>query len=311
MLYVYPDYYKEFKCIAGACRHSCCIGWEIDIDPDTAEFYRTVDGDFGEKLKRCIAEEETPHFILTEGERCPFLNEHNLCDVILTLGEQHICEICTEHPRFRCELPGRVEVGIGLCCEAAAELILGKKTPVKFEITGEYECDDEIIQLRDEVVAVLQDRRYSVLERADKMLELCGITLPDMSIDEWAEELISLERLDESWTEVLEKLKNNSEKIDYSAFSEYMTDRQTEYEQLLVYLIYRHFAKAYDMEDAAVRASFAVLGYKIVFSIGAAIWQEKGKFDSSDQTEIARLFSSEIEYSEDNLEAVFDLLTQY
>ena len=83
MLYVYPDYYKEFKCIAGDCRHSCCIGWEIDIDPDTAEFYRTVDGDFGEKLKRCISEEEPPHFILTEGERCPFLNEQNLCDVIL------------------------------------------------------------------------------------------------------------------------------------------------------------------------------------------------------------------------------------
>ena len=25
-----PSYYKDFKCIADKCRHSCCIGWEID-----------------------------------------------------------------------------------------------------------------------------------------------------------------------------------------------------------------------------------------------------------------------------------------
>ena len=29
---VYPDYYPEFRCSASACKHNCCIGWEIDID---------------------------------------------------------------------------------------------------------------------------------------------------------------------------------------------------------------------------------------------------------------------------------------
>ena len=32
MLYTIPDYYKEFQCIADQCEHSCCIGWEIDVD---------------------------------------------------------------------------------------------------------------------------------------------------------------------------------------------------------------------------------------------------------------------------------------
>ena len=32
MQIIVPDYYKEFSCIADHCRHSCCIGWEIDID---------------------------------------------------------------------------------------------------------------------------------------------------------------------------------------------------------------------------------------------------------------------------------------
>ena len=37
-----PYYYKEFKCIAGACKDSCCVGWEIDIDEDTFSYYRVV-----------------------------------------------------------------------------------------------------------------------------------------------------------------------------------------------------------------------------------------------------------------------------
>ena len=29
-----PKYYQQFHCIADKCKHSCCIGWEIDIDKD-------------------------------------------------------------------------------------------------------------------------------------------------------------------------------------------------------------------------------------------------------------------------------------
>ena len=39
---VMPDYSIGFQCIAGKCRHSCCVGWEIDIDDDTYEMYKTV-----------------------------------------------------------------------------------------------------------------------------------------------------------------------------------------------------------------------------------------------------------------------------
>ena len=30
-----PAYYDAFHCLAGACPHSCCIGWEVVIDPET------------------------------------------------------------------------------------------------------------------------------------------------------------------------------------------------------------------------------------------------------------------------------------
>ena len=78
MITAYPEYYKEFSCIASRCRHNCCIGWEIDIDPETAEKYRDVGGERGERMKNFIEWCGEPHFILGEGERCPFLNERNL-----------------------------------------------------------------------------------------------------------------------------------------------------------------------------------------------------------------------------------------
>ena len=312
MLYVYPDYYKDFKCIAGECRHSCCIGWEIDVDAETREYYSTVGGKIGEKLKKCISDDGQPHFILTDDDRCPFLNADNLCELILTIGEEHLCGICADHPRFKCELPGRVEVGIGLCCEAAARLILSRKSPMALEYSEKAECDDEIILLRDKVIALLQNREKNLFDRFDDMLMICRAVLPDISVTEFASELLSLERLDDAWTGELERVIDFANGLDIGPFAEFMKEREHEYEQFAVYLIYRYFASAYDLQEAAVRAAFAVLSTKLIYCLGALKWRRgTDSFSLEDQIELVRLFSSEIEYSEENLEAVFDLLTQY
>ena len=31
-----PEFYPAFRCRAGTCRHSCCRGWEIDVDDTSA-----------------------------------------------------------------------------------------------------------------------------------------------------------------------------------------------------------------------------------------------------------------------------------
>ena len=173
MRQIVPSYYALFRCIGSACRHNCCIGWEIDIDPDTAAFYHTVDGALGNRLHAHIdSTDGTPHFVLDERERCPFLNDRNLCDIIIKLGEHRLCGICADHPRFRNELPDRVEVGLGLCCEEAARLLLGSKEPVT--LLGDTATDDEILLLRDAVIAALQDRSRTIPERVATMLSLCG-----------------------------------------------------------------------------------------------------------------------------------------
>ena len=49
-----PDYFSEFSCIAGDCKDSCCLGWEIDIDEDSYEYYQTLPGEVGERLRKGI-----------------------------------------------------------------------------------------------------------------------------------------------------------------------------------------------------------------------------------------------------------------
>ena len=109
-----PKYYKNFTCIADKCTHSCCVGWEIDIDQGTLEKYETLSHSYGKIIRDSIDYEETPHFRLCEKERCPHLDEKGLCNIISCLGEGYLCEICAEHPRFYNDTLKGKEVGLDL-----------------------------------------------------------------------------------------------------------------------------------------------------------------------------------------------------
>ena len=77
-----PNYYKKFSCIADKCKHSCCIGWEIDIDDETFEQYKNNNTEFGKKLNdNIIINDDCACFKLTDNDRCPFLNDNNLWEI--------------------------------------------------------------------------------------------------------------------------------------------------------------------------------------------------------------------------------------
>ena len=78
-----PKYYTDFVCIADKCRHSCCIGWEIDVDGEALEKYDSSEKDYAKNIRKSIDREDIPHFCLLPNERCPHLNERGLCNIIL------------------------------------------------------------------------------------------------------------------------------------------------------------------------------------------------------------------------------------
>ena len=172
-----PDYYDQFQCINSLCQDNCCIGWEIDIDAPALLRYQNFSGEWKIRMKESISLEETPHFILTDN-RCPFLNKENLCDLILAFGEDSLCQICTEHPRFHQWFPGTTEHGLGLSCEAAGKLIFASEAPASF-ITAETGCKSHneesvllnlLFRARQRAFDLLQNRNYCIEERLSLLL---------------------------------------------------------------------------------------------------------------------------------------------
>lgn len=299
-----PDYYPKFHCIAGRCRHSCCIGWEIDIDEDTLDLYSSIGGGFGRRLKNSIEDGEAPHFRLSGDERCPFLTSDGLCDIILTLGEDALCQICADHPRFRSYFSDRVEMGLGLCCEAAAKLILTEPGPMKRILTEDDGEEEELteeetllLRTRDRLTEILWEDALPFEKRLEKILAECGVCLPDT---DWIGFLKSLECLDPGRDELLDLADSVPLPGEYTAPSA----------KLCEYFLYRHLPGALDDGRCGERAAFAVLSTRIICRMWAGILRRDGVLTPETMAECARMYSSEYEYSDENTEALLDCLTR-
>lgn len=188
MRLIAPIYYKEFKCIANKCKNNCCReGWEIDIDKKTAEYYKNLPGELGDKLRKNINFSETSCFILNENNTCPFLNENGLCSLYLTLGPEHMGQICTDHPRYFEWFENEKEAGVGLCCEEAARIILSQtdkfetyETEIDEDGIGNYENDlyiylkyvrKKIIELLDSETISFNKKLFSILNISETIQE--------------------------------------------------------------------------------------------------------------------------------------------
>ena len=301
--------WEHFRCIADRCRHSCCVGWEIDVDEYALRRYATVEGEFGQRLRQSIAVGDEGAFFALQGEeeRCPFLNEQGLCDMILTLGEDWLCDICTDHPRYRNYFSHREELGFGLCCEEAARELLtfpGKLELIVTEDDGgdeePTEWERELLAVREELFALAQDRTKSVYARSEALLTAAGASLPEKTWAEWSNFFRGLERLDGEWDRELTALAGAP------TGEQPLPTPELPLEQLLIELFYRHLAGAENPAELRERCAFAVLSFRLIYALCAA----RESCTVEELTELARLFSGEIEYSDENLPALLTVLEQ-
>jgi len=112
----------------------------------------------------------------------------------------------------------------------------------------------------------------------------------------------SLERLDEAWTEILDSLDNccfDGAILENSSYSLY-------FENLACYFIYRHLADGLYEGDIPQRVMFAVSACLLLSMIFALQLKKTGVLSYEDVCEYARMFSSEVEYSEENMEYLLD-----
>ncbi len=297
-----PNYYKNFKCIAEKCKHNCCIGWEIDIDEDTYEYYQSIDGKFSKRLKNdIILNDDCACFRLDGKGRCAFLNKNNLCDIILNLGEDALCQICSDHPRFRNFYDDATEIGLGLCCEEAGRIILGQKEKFELIISNEYSddgFDDEFLKQKQNIILELQNDNYTLKEKIITLFNKNSTEIKKKHFNEWVDFYLSLERLDDSWTNLLQDIRT----IDFDDIS--LSEKyDIIFEKLLLYFIYRHLD---EMDESKIK--FSVFSTFFISQICKYHIAKHGNIQLEDIVEYTRMYSSEIEYSDENIGKIIEEL---
>ena len=290
MKVIAPDYYGKFKCIADKCKHNCCKGWEIDIDDVTLRRYEKEGGALGEKLRKSIEiTDNVAHFVLTEDERCPFLNSDGLCEIISALGEQALCDICTDHPRWRVFFGSHTEIGVGMACEEACRIILENREKVRYEVVSDKDFDGRnddfqnwVIEKRGDLLKIAQDRTLDFYDREHAIIDAFGLILP--RVDDFIDFVKGLERLDCAWDKMLDSDMRSDENKKLDDVTK---------EQILVYFIMRHVGNAENRQDFIARIAFCISSARLIERV----------YGNCDETvcEVCRAYSAEVEYSDDNL----------
>lgn len=321
MIYIMPSFYKEFKCIADKCTDNCCIGWEIDVDDDTFRKYNKLNTPLGDEIRKkiTVSDDGSRCFELAENDRCPFLNEQNLCRIIMECGEDALCEICKNHPRFYEWFPGVTECGPGLSCEEVCRILLCDEKPFRLveENDGKkfsLESEEDVIEsdtyiffsaFRERLFDILFNEKMNFEEKLVKILsvteDFCKEKIMIKNFEKSINAYKKTEPIDEKWVVFINSLSDNLQ--DVLAVSDEFnkkTKGDMLYSKILAYIIYRHFIKAVFDRSVKERICFAVEAVRFIYLCDMYTYYKKGELTLNDRIENLKNWSKQIEYSDDN-----------
>jgi len=190
----YPGYLKEFKCIGGTCKDSCCEGWDIDIDKITfRQYYKVQDKEMKRMFQKNVhnnddyinADVDYGKVKLKRGtRRCPFLDEENYCIIYTKLGEQYLSNVCTSFPRITNKIDGWYEISLDVACPEAARILLLKEKGIEFKesketlgkhiISSDIDTNSKIYssspvkhfkEIRDLSIKIIKNRKFDLSQR--------------------------------------------------------------------------------------------------------------------------------------------------
>ncbi|MEG0895650.1 MAG: flagellin lysine-N-methylase, partial [Oscillospiraceae bacterium] len=260
------------------------------------------------------------------GDRCPFLNEKNLCDIILTKGENMLCEICQNHPRFFNVFDNYTQQGIGLCCEEACRLLFSTSDALTFNVnddgknikTENSALENILYSALQTMIEIVQDRSNSFYERVVELLDFSA----DLQFKLYSEEEVELKDLDkysisqqtldifgkteyinDSWKDMFYELKNKLSVIyNNEEFNAFMVKSIYQYEHLLIYMLYRHFLNCVYDGEILTRIKFCLINLWLVYIMDVLKWVKSNNYTMIERIEITKLWSKQIEYSDDNVD---------
>ena len=278
------------------------------------------------------------HFKLDNNKNCPFLNDKNLCEIYINLGEKSLCNICSEHPRYYEWFKDVKEGGIGLCCEEAARIILFQNEPfetcnlkIPNESAEDYDCEvyDYLLKCREKIISCLDNTSVPLKARIRGILWYSNVLQQNLDsglldeeeifdvksesnfdIQEVFKYLLNLEANDEKWKSYLTHalgLLSDAE-LD-SSLSEFETQVPEVFQYLkniAIYFIWRYFMKATFDYDVLSKVKLMAVSVAVIQYLFFCDWLEHGDLSLDACIAIVKKYSEEIEYCEENLTSFAD-----
>lgn len=298
-----PVFYKNFKCIAGACPDSCCQGWEVDADSESLKYYETLTGDISDRIKNVLDKDEFGNtvFRLTSKKRCPFLNSENLCDMHIVIGGEHTPFTCRTFPRFINYYGSNKEMGISFSCPVAAEMMWNFKDDFTFDavqIDEPPQLNDidgmlylKLIDARKKSYNIIIDKSVDIKIRLLKLLE--NAVLLQNEIEPYTDGFDNIS-FKEAFTNP--EVINNEwvQKVNSSQFIPDIKNNKSN-ENIAMYFLFRYFLTAVYDYDVLSKIKMAIIGTLI-----------PGFFGEDDWT--IHLWSKETEHSDVNMNRYNNIL---
>ena len=306
MLVTKPNRDADFRCLASDCPDTCCAGWEIVVDDESADRFRAMEDGMGKRLRQALVtvDGETQLKRRPDG-RCVLLNDRSLCDLYALYGEDALCRTCRLHPRFVADYGARREVMPGLSCPAWIETYLLDTEKVTF-VTEE--TDDpitytdidagwffQLYRARAAALKTVQDRSLTINNRLRRLLamaaELDGEREEDCPQNDilpaYRKKLASLEILTPQWRDLLHQKDGMPYPED---------DLAPLLEKVLVYDVFRFFLRGVYDGRALPRAKYAVFHALALRDMSCHCSSQE------ELCEVIRLYSKEIEHNAENQE---------
>lgn len=306
MLYVIPRCFAGFSCIADHCPDTCCAGWEVDLDEDALAKYEKIPGPLGQEIRCKIKSEDGYSFFQMEQGRCPFLNEKNLCRLILEGDETLLSTTCREHPRFWEEYGDRQETCLAISCPEAARLLLGEPFRLQLRACSDIPAPEpdfdpemfrQLLALRDELFSLALDKD-SFSQRIQSILRLFEATA-SLPLQEFLQTMTQMEFTDQR---LMDRLTRTLSHFPRQEKVERLLDHYSmEAENLLCYFLYRYVLRGLWDGFVFEKVAFCLCSLLAIFTMAAA---QEGDF-SENLLWSSILYSREVEHSPDNLELLY------
>lgn len=204
-----PAYYDRFQCLAGACRFSCCKGWNITFNKKDYLALKRQEGsdeltaNLTQNVRRIRQGPNAGRFygeFDMSGGTCPLLREDGLCSLQLEKGHGALPEVCRVFPRTQAYSDsGYLERRLTPACEAVLELLWDLPDGVDFVADPLPKSKTRTLimgtsgplrlrfqELRSACIDLLQDRRRPLAQR----ILLMGLALKELAdgeedVDGW------------------------------------------------------------------------------------------------------------------------------